>query len=128
MSSKCFIRMVSRWALVIFLAAVGGNAEAADDSVRQPSVAELTAQLSAGDAAGRVSAAEALAECGEAARTAVPALIRALDDEDGTAEWLRSGAVPVAARTALSQRHDSTARSRPPTGGRRTRPTASRRC
>ncbi len=83
MSSKCFIRIVSRWALVIFLAAVGGNAEAADDSVRQPSVSELTAQLSAGDADGRVSAAETLAECGEAARTAVPALIRALDDEDG---------------------------------------------
>jgi hypothetical protein len=44
-----------------------------------------------------------------------PVLVEvALDDEDCTAEWLRSGAVPAAARTALSQRHDSTARSRPP--------------
>ena len=44
-----------------------------------------------------------------------PVLMKvAVDDEDCTAEWLRSGAVPVAACTALSQRHDSTARSRPP--------------
>jgi len=83
MSLKCFIRILSRWASAVFLAALAGSAEAADDSGRQPTVAELTAQLSAGDAAGRVSAAEALAEHGEAARTAIPVLIRALDDEDG---------------------------------------------
>ncbi len=68
---------------MVFLAAAVGSAKAAEEAARRPTVAELTAQLSAGDAAGRVSAAEALAEHGEAARTAIPVLIRGLSDEEG---------------------------------------------
>ena len=83
MNSEYSIRVLSGLALAIFLAALAGRAEAAEQAARQQTVAELTAQLSVGDAAARLSAADSLAEQGEAGRAAIPALIRALNDEDG---------------------------------------------
>lgn len=59
------------------------RADAADDMQPQPTITELIAKLRTGDAAGRGSAAEALAERGPAAGPAVPTLVRALGDEDG---------------------------------------------
>lgn len=82
MNSEYLLRVLSGLASVIFLAAFAGRAEAAEEAARQPTVAELTAQLGAADPAARVSAAEALAEQGKAARTAIPALIQSLQDEE----------------------------------------------
>ncbi|HPM81402.1 MAG TPA: HEAT repeat domain-containing protein [Candidatus Anammoximicrobium sp.] len=98
MNSEYSIGGLSGLASVVFLAALAGRAEAAEQAARQPTVAELTAQLSVGDAAARVSAAEALAEHGEAGRTAIPALIEALDDEDGE---VRAASADALGRLAL---------------------------
>ncbi len=74
----CFFSALAVASIVLMSGRVG-----AAEQATPPSAPQLTAQLSAADAAARVAAAESLAACGEAARTAVPALIQALGDEDG---------------------------------------------
>ncbi len=95
MNSEYSVRAVAHWVAVVLLAATGGSAVAADESARQPTVAELAAQLSAGNAIGRAAAAEALAGRGESARPAIPALIQALSEGEGE--------VRAAAAQALGQ-------------------------
>jgi HEAT repeat protein len=82
MSPKSDVRIFSVRVALALTAVMPGSAAGAAEPVVQPSVADLTTQLQAADAAMRLQAVEALAARGEAARPAAANLVRAVNDED----------------------------------------------
>src|SRR5688572_3396013 len=80
-------------ALLVAGAPAARAADADDVVVKGRPVSQWIAQLSERDAKARIAAAEALCEAGAAAKPAIPALVKALRDDDD--------AVKERARTAL---------------------------